>query len=70
MSSNNKWLTVREAVKRSGYNAEYITRLIRENQIQAKKISIVWLVEEKSLLAYLEKAQKMGKKRGRKPNTQ
>lgn len=70
MSSNNKWLTVREAVKRSGYNDEYITRLIREKQIQAKKISIIWLVEEKSLLAYLEKAQKMGKKRGRKPNTQ
>lgn len=70
MSSNSNWLTVREVAKISGYNAEYITKLIRDNQIQAKKVSIVWLVEEKSLLAYLEKIKKMGKKRGRKPDTQ
>ena len=67
MVANNDWLTVREAVKLSGYNAEYITRLIREGKIKALKFSIVWQVNRESLLAYLGKLQSMGGKRGRKP---
>jgi hypothetical protein len=67
MNDKGEWLTVREAVKLSSYNAEYITRLIREGKIIARKVSIVWLVDRESLLAYLDKAQSMGDKRGRKP---
>lgn len=67
MAINGEWLTVREAAKLSGYNPEHITRLIREGRIEARKISIVWLVDRKSLLAYLGKAQALGEKRGRKP---
>lgn len=67
MAINGDWLTVREATKLSGYNAEYITRLIREGKIKARKISIVWLVDRESLLAYLGKVQSLGDKRGRKP---
>ena len=67
MATNGDWLTVREAAKLSGYNPEHITRLIREGKIKARKISIVWVVDRKSLLAYLGKAQSLGEKRGRKP---
>ena len=66
-SNGGEWLTVREAVKLSGYNPESITRLIREGKIKARKVSIVWLVDRETLLEYLGKVQKLGEKRGRKP---
>jgi len=67
MAINGDWLTVNEAAKLSGYDPEYITRLIRQGEIKARKFSIVWQVNEESLLAYMAKAQAMGEKRGRKP---
>lgn len=67
MIMGDEWLTVNEAAKESGYNPEYIRELIRQGKIKARKISIVWLVDRKSFLEYLNKVQAMGKKRGRKP---
>jgi len=67
MPINDNWLTVQEAAKESGYHPERIRELIREDKIKARKISILWLVDRKSLLAYLKKAQTLGEKRGRKP---
>ena len=66
MATDGDWLTVREAVKISNLNPEYITRLIREGKIKARKVSIVWLVDRKSLLEYLSSVQALGKKRGPK----
>jgi len=66
-TNGGEWLTVNEAAKLSGYNPEHITRLIREKKIEARKLSVIWLVDRKSLSAYLKKAQTWGKKRGRKP---
>lgn len=66
MVANGEWLTVNEAAKLIGYDPEHIRRLVREGKIHARKFSIVWMVDRKSLLAYLEKAQAMGGKRGRK----
>ena len=67
MATNGKWLTVREAAKLSGYNADHLRELIREGKIKARKFSIVWMVDRESLLTYKAKAQASGEKRGRKP---
>jgi len=67
MEKNQEWLTVNEAVKLSGYNADHLRELIREGKIKARKFSIVWMVDRESLLAYKAKAQASGEKRGRKP---
>jgi excisionase family DNA binding protein len=64
--NSDEWLTVNEAAQLSGYDPEHIRRLIREEEIEARKISIVWVVNRQSLLEYLKKAQTWGKKRGRK----
>ena len=66
-ANGGEWLTVNEAAKLSGYNPEHITRLIRDGEIKARKFSIVWMVDRKSLEGYVKKAQSWGKKRGRKP---
>jgi excisionase family DNA binding protein len=66
MPINDNWLTVQEAAQESGYDPEHIRRLIRDGEIKARKLSIIWLIERKSLSEYLKKAQTWGKKRGRK----
>jgi excisionase family DNA binding protein len=65
--TNDEWITVHEASKISGYNEEYITRLIREGKIKAKKFSVVWQVSRSSVEDYVEKTEKLGSKRGPKP---
>lgn len=66
MTNSDEWITVDEAVKLSGYNEEHITRLCRQEKIKAKKFSIVWQVNRKSLLAYIDRIEKLGNKRGPK----
>ena len=66
-TNGGEWLTVNESAKLSGYNPDYIRELIRQGKIKARKFSIVWMVDHKSLSAFLKKAQAMGEKRGRKP---
>ncbi len=67
MVKPEKWLTVNEAANLSGYNADHLRELIRDGKINARKFSIVWMVDLESLLAYKAKAQASGEKRGRKP---
>jgi excisionase family DNA binding protein len=66
-TDGGEWLTVHEAAKLSGYHPESIRELIRKGKIKARKFSIVYQVDQKSLLAYIEKVQVAGEKRGRKP---
>ena len=66
MSDNNEWITVSEAALLSNYHEEHITRLCRQGKIKARKYSILWQVNRKSLIVYITKAKKAGDKRGRK----
>ena len=60
---SDEWLSVSEAAKLSGYHPEYIRRLIRDGEIEARKFSIVWQVRRKSLSAYIENASSQDDKR-------
>ena len=53
-----EWLTVNEAAKVSGYHPEYVRQLIREGKVNAKKFSIVWMVDKESLLTYMKDQEK------------
>ena len=63
MTVDNDWLSIQEATKISGYNPEYIRRLIRNGEIEARKFSIVWQVKRESLLSYIDTAKSMDDKR-------
>jgi hypothetical protein len=45
---------VQEAAQISGYHPERIRELVREGKVNAKKFSIVWMVDRSSLLSYAE----------------
>ena len=65
-TNEDKWLTVNEAAKLSGYHPESIRELIRRGEIKARKFSFLWQVSNKSLFEYVAKAQESGEKRGPK----
>ncbi len=66
MTPKEQWITVNEAVRLSGYHPDTIRELIRDGKIAGRKVSIVWLVDQESLMAYVAKAEAQGGKRGPK----
>ncbi len=51
-----KWesWTVSEASRMTGYNQEYIRRLIRNKEIEAEKVGNMWLIKIESLVDYIK----------------
>ena len=48
-------ITVKEASEKTGYNAEYLRRLIRQDEIEAYKVGTVYLIFTDSLQRYVDK---------------
>ena len=61
------WLTTEQAAEISGYHPNSVRRLIVSGRIKGQKFGPVWQVEERSLLAYMERMDAKGKRRGPKP---
>ena len=57
------WITTTEAAEISGYHPEYVRRLVRNDQIRARKFGVVWQVDRKSLSNYMENGKKTGDRR-------
>jgi excisionase family DNA binding protein len=52
------WITVKEASDLSGYNAQYIRRLVRRKRIKSEKWVRDWMLSRSSLMAYIQAAEK------------
>lgn len=62
----NEWITTTEAALLTGYNNEYIRRLVRTEKVRARKFGIVWQVDRESLLEYMKKNERRGPRENRK----
>lgn len=49
--------TIKEAGEKTGYNEEYLRRLIRENKIESVKIGTVYFIRVESLEKYVAAMQ-------------
>ena len=63
MNDGNDWITTQEAAELSGYHPDHLRRLIRAGDIEGRKVSIVWLIKQQSLLQYIDRAERSGDKR-------
>ena len=63
MTNDTEWITVNQAAEISGYNAEYLRRLMRNKKIKFRKFSFIYQVSKQSLLSYLKEAEKKVDKR-------
>ena len=53
---SNEYITVRTTAEISGYNQQYLRRLLRESTFRSKRIGQLWLIDRDSSKDYLEKA--------------
>jgi len=51
-------LTINEAAEQTGYNPEYLRRLAREGEIDARKLGQQWLLSPESVAAYAERMRR------------
>lgn len=61
------WITTTEATRLSRYRMDYLRKLIREGEIEARKWGREWQVSRASLLAYVRQMEQRGKRPGPKP---
>jgi excisionase family DNA binding protein len=52
-----QWMTTEEAAEYSGYDVEYVRRLVREGKVAAVKKGRSWWVSASSLINYVESMQ-------------
>ncbi len=65
MKNIEDWLTASEAARLTGYNIQYILRLVRSKKVKAIKWGAAWMIDRASLLNY----KKEGERRGPRPPT-
>ena len=58
-----EYLTVRTAAKISGYNQQYLRRLLRKGAIKTRKLGQIWLIDHSDFVNYLSEATQAKDKR-------
>ena len=53
---SNEYLTVKTAAKISGYNQQYLRRLLRGDVFRSKRLGQIWLIDRDDFLSYLHNA--------------
>ncbi len=52
----NNRISVQAAGFRSGYNVQYLRRLLRDGRLTGMKLGQTWLIDKRTFEAYLENA--------------
>jgi excisionase family DNA binding protein len=66
MTPLDDWLTTLEAAELAGYHQEYMRKLVKSGEIEARKWGNSWMISKKSLLQYISNMEGQGEKRGPK----
>ena len=59
----DEYITVRTAAEFSGYNQQYLRRLLRKGVFQTRKIGQIWLIDQRDFKDYLQGANQSKDKR-------
>lgn len=54
---SNEYISVRSATEFSGYNQQYLRRLLRKGVFRTKKIGQIWLINQRDFIKYLNRAK-------------
>ena len=59
----DRYITVKSAAEFSGYNQQYLRRLLRKGVFQTRKIGQIWLIDQRDFKDYLQGANQSKDKR-------
>ena len=60
---SNEYISVRTAAEISGYNQQYLRRLLRDNTFRSRKLGQLWLIDRDQFIEYVFNARKSRDKR-------
>jgi len=60
---SKEYISVRTAAEISGYNQQYLRRLLRGNILKSKRLGQLWLIERNGFVEYLNHAKQSNDKR-------
>ena len=60
---DDDWITSTEALQITGFNADYLRRILRSGKVKARKWGREWQVSKSSLLKYLRTGDESPDKR-------
>ena len=58
-----EYITVKSAAEFSGYNQQYLRRLLRKGGLTTRKIGQIWLIDQRDFIDYLNDANQSKDKR-------
>jgi hypothetical protein len=58
-----KFISVQAAEEATGYNIQYLRRLLRSGTLEGIKIGQIWLIEVQSLESYLQRVESTSDRR-------
>jgi len=63
--NKEKWISLKEAAKISGYSSDYIGEMIRKGKIPGKQVyyNIAWMTTAEALLEYKQREKKKGERK-------
>ena len=63
--NKEKWISLKEAAKISGYSPDYIGEMIRKGKIPGKQVyyNIAWMTTAEALLGYKQREKKKGERK-------
>jgi hypothetical protein len=59
------YMTLRQAIRFSGYNDQYLRRMAKEGRIHALKFGQFWMISRRSLQAFMDHASAKGEQDNR-----
>ena len=59
----NNFITVKDAAFHSGYNIQYLRRMLRSGALSGVKIGQMWLIEMDALETYLNRVENISDRR-------
>ena len=59
----NQHVTVQAAADVTGYNIQYLRRILRSGKLKGIKIGQIWLINKESLVAYLQHVESTSDRR-------
>ncbi len=66
MSELDDWVSTYDAARLMGFHPDHVRRLVRSQQLEARKWGNAWMIRRRSLSRYLADTKAKGKKRGPK----
>jgi excisionase family DNA binding protein len=56
--ATKRWLTIPESSQLTGYDRDWLRKMVRKGEIEGKKFGTTWMISQNSLTRFVKEAEK------------